>query len=810
MKRCTFFGLVLLFFTLKFASKLDCQSNCKNICHKYNQKGSDLDYILCNKFDDLHELNHNICKSFPSISNYELRPNSKLILTNDWNIAHLNELIFGQNLENSDMINNIKLKNFLGIDVELFKGQNLMSGSESIIRFILQNSNFDFYYKNKFIEECNANTASLIQYPFIFGEIKRLQLAQNVRFTRPICPYMFKNAEITYFEINCQIDHFLKKNLLKFSKISDRKTKIIELNTLIDNFYIDGYAFKIDSIFLNRLVFESIVNLFFKGTIKSIEHDVFKSFNYLRILRFDMVSLRNFYHQVGLEWLSYLNMDLNASLPFEKNLIRYRVKMVNLVQIKLDSGLFYGLNYSYPDEDACVFHNFPHLRLIFPILNPINYTSECSCTLLMLVRYIPQYKESLVAVEMQQSYEIMSSIYESCIRIISSSNSSKDCLDLSNISSNNIMCKNFSNKTKFKEDFTPLDLILDLRTVHFFVSIILTPLACVVGFLLNIFVFRNINSRKKDLKEKFYQYTKVNSIINSMYCLIYMTNLMSECIMRDSIYCSSIYSEFYAQYLKIYAVSYLCNAIKICSNVTLILITVNRFILIGKNHYKLCKLLSEIPIQRVVFAILPLSLIISLLKVYQFEVNEDLEDYEYPLIRVGGESEAKIGKIITVLILIHDFFNYVLFLLINTFLECVILFKLHKELKEKKKKFLVVSKSVSLLIQQIMTKEIRRRQFKIKRNLSSIYRKEMRAFLMVILNGVMNFILRMPETSLLIYFVLYYYYPSNKFYQEMCQSFLICVTLVDISNLFYVLSFSGNFFMFYFFNFKLKRNFKWF
>ena len=68
------------------------------------------------------------------------------------------------------------------------------------------------------------------------------------------------------------------------------------------------------------------------------------------------------------------------------------------------------------------------------------------------------------------------------------------------------------------------------------------------------------------------------SWFNCLYCIIYLLNLVSECILPMSIYCFSIRTAQETQYFncvnkpKIIVIGYLGDAVKICSNVTYVLI----------------------------------------------------------------------------------------------------------------------------------------------------------------------------------------------------------------------------------------------
>ncbi len=92
--------------------------------------------------------------------------------------------------------------------------------------------------------------------------------------------------------------------------------------------------------------------------------------------------------------------------------------------------------YTYPEEDICYFKDFPHSKLVLPILKPNNNVSSCTCTQLYLIQYSYLFKDqfdySLRYV--QKSYELV--LYYSDIV---SQESLKDCYN-ENIEQRIIQC----------------------------------------------------------------------------------------------------------------------------------------------------------------------------------------------------------------------------------------------------------------------------------------------------------------------------------------------------------------------------------
>lgn len=83
-----------------------------------------------------------------------------------------------------------------------------------------------------------------------------------------------------------------------------------------------------------------------------------------------------FFKKSDLEWLQSLNSDQSMGSEF-KLVLR-------------DTNR----SYEYPDEDFCLFKNFPHEKLVFPIIHS-RESLNCSCTLLWLLKNSANYSDQV-------------------------------------------------------------------------------------------------------------------------------------------------------------------------------------------------------------------------------------------------------------------------------------------------------------------------------------------------------------------------------------------------------------------------------
>jgi hypothetical protein len=154
--------------------------------------------------------------------------------------------------------------------------------------------------------------------------------------------------------------------------------------------FIDGYGFTLDEGLLNTLVFETIAFIHVIGTLGSIQQDLFQSFVNLTKIELQLDSVVNFYHKIGIAWLQFLS-DVNPG-----------VLEVNVEQKYVDSEF----NYSYPDQDLCLFAAYPQNKSVVLVPNP--KPVNCSITLKWLGRnYFNQLEDVAQAYTMCYDYQLL-------------------------------------------------------------------------------------------------------------------------------------------------------------------------------------------------------------------------------------------------------------------------------------------------------------------------------------------------------------------------------------------------------------------
>jgi hypothetical protein len=369
--------------------------------------------------------------------------------------------------------------------------------------------------------------------------------------------------------------------------------------------------------------------------------------------------------------------------------------------------------------------------------------------------------------------------------------------------------KNSSRTNKQKEYYT-LDggyqLELNLELAQDFLAFICIPIACIIGFLLNLRVILTIKTNNKvELKEDFYKYMSLNSKFNCLYCLIYVFYPINYCLTNVSsgLFCSPVFNTVAAQLYKLVFMTYFGEAVKMCSNISYIFISISRYMLIGKEHSLILESISKVKIKKLILLAVIFSALMNIGHCFQFKINYGwgfmLENYfyvtapdAYPVIVLTNYS-------LTIYFLVYFLINFVVFLVINTVVEASLVRKIHEEIAEKRKKTEEEIKNTSLnnsAQSQVVNNVLKAKQKKIEQDA----KKETRAIIMVISNSLINFILRLPE--------IFVYVLSSKILDTNFTKIpIFSILMVSSSYLAYILTFTTNVAIFYFFNIKFKQQF---
>ncbi|CAF0872107.1 unnamed protein product [Brachionus calyciflorus] len=272
---------------------------------------------------------------------------------------------------------------------------------EVTIGVTYQYSRFLFYYEGKLVQTCNQirhiEPYSILNYVNYYWFLMELAF-RNVN----ICPLVFKNVSIQIFFVNTQMDTFFTKRTLKFENIDLLPN---ELNCKISAVYFGKVLnLKLDEKFLNYHVFKYLRDFRVTGKINFIQKDVFKNFTNIRRMIFDGQNFRQLIHKNGIEWIKSINSNINLNFSSLSDILNHLDLIVRLnVQFNYKDYVDYlsyepilNPNNTFPDEDICLYKNFPFNQFITLVFDSYSYDtadlSNLSCTTFWLSHKIIKYE----------------------------------------------------------------------------------------------------------------------------------------------------------------------------------------------------------------------------------------------------------------------------------------------------------------------------------------------------------------------------------------------------------------------------------
>jgi hypothetical protein len=148
---------------------------------------------------------------------------------------------------------------------------------------------------------------------------------------------------------------------------------------------------------LHPQVFSSTETIEIEGSIGKVELDVFGDLTSLKALIMMVYNLRGFIHTNGLEWMEYLNyyqesfypklrllenstLSRDSTSKLDQNKVIVSVLSVTYTTSNslLSSSYFPLANYSFPDEDFCLFASYPRNKMVFIVFRDNLQSNSCT------------------------------------------------------------------------------------------------------------------------------------------------------------------------------------------------------------------------------------------------------------------------------------------------------------------------------------------------------------------------------------------------------------------------------------------------
>jgi len=448
----------------------------------------------------------------------------------------------------------LNFMNLKGFDVNLL--ENNLSASllqnSGISSLVFVNCKMSFYFGKEKVQSCqdfkNKNISAInsifqiTKSNYDYSSYYQIYVDLiNCEFKQVLCPLVYKNSDIKNFRINNLANTFYKKNLLQFSNEQyselNSKIKILEL--------LNSQNIDLDLNLLNPSAFGKIEFLFVYGSINSITNDLYKSLEKLRRINFSTADVRKMFHKIGIQWIKQFNPNLNVNLndtgEIEKELI------TEITFNCEDSLIDERISNAFPDEDFCIYKDYPFHQLVFSLQLCLSYqlekirilNSQLSCTYLWLTQYAKVYLTLLS--NDSDSYESLLMILESdSYKNISKCNFSKR-LDICTTS-----------YFQVKDIWTVSDSIILNKKLQTAIKI-LTYFVSLFGLLTNLIVIKVFLLKKnKELFKNCRQYTflVLNSLFNLLILIIQILSWINECFFPFQIYCPEIRKLIFVQFFQ--------------------------------------------------------------------------------------------------------------------------------------------------------------------------------------------------------------------------------------------------------------------
>ncbi len=305
-----------------------------------------------------------------------------MLLNNDE--FRLEQLFKLDRSETSFFRNKFIFRNFDGLILTNFTSNKKPVQYEGTLTF--EYFRLDFYWNNKSrldIFECSQET--LENLTSFIDEYSILYFAFTVYPKEGLCPFVFRHTQAQTIFFDNVINSLLIQNRLHFIETN------VSLSPIGDDRFlsIKCHYESLTSHLLNKDVFGNLNYLKLTNILNRVEIGLFRKFSFIKEIHLDLVNLREFFHVDNMKWL----LDLNTRIPAgvvnfdDPKTVRNHIHNVMVIIFEfLHFKSKFSKTYEYPPQDICLFKDFPHTRLVLPVLHP-NKFLNCTCTIKWLQNY---------------------------------------------------------------------------------------------------------------------------------------------------------------------------------------------------------------------------------------------------------------------------------------------------------------------------------------------------------------------------------------------------------------------------------------
>lgn len=676
----------------------------------------------------------------------------------------------------------INLVNLNGFDLNLFEYPN----SQNIGNLICLRCKFNFYNGQRLMKSCRDITISTISSIFQI-ENRDYFILGECEFKEVICPLVFNNSKIRYLIVTNLIDLFYKTSTIRFSNETEAEnSNIREMEIFIENISLDLNL-------LNPSVFRNLLSLTVKGSVKSIDAEIFNALERLFVVNIETIHFRKLVHKTGIEWIRGINSELHVNLSDWDDIGRYfNIKNIEMIVLSCEAYKYEErISNVFPDEDFCLYADYPFDQLVLLFQGcspPFQSSPDFTCTYLWITQYI--------AAEFIQVFSNRSSYYESMMRIRNSE--AFESIWKCDFEHRLSLCRDYKiNSILGISDFVDFNK----RLVIF--SKISTYIVCLFGIAGNILVILVICHKcNRELFKEFkqYHYLWINAVFSLLILTIEILCWINECFYPYEIFCPEIRKLVAIQFFKILFKECLVTSFRFMCSFCYVAFALNR---IGREHDKIVKFMSDVKVVYFILVTTYISFGLSVVKYFKYEVNYDEIESTFPASNehdILVESYLRFSNLAYfILNSLSDFLNYVIFVVVCFVVDVCMVVQLKRTLEEKNTIISSVSKNT---------------ENKRKEN-EEIIKKAIR---MVVLNTAIAIVLKVPSSFLPVLNLSadFYFrsfderYKNSPGFGQFYSRFIyggFYPAIEDLSTLLYCVSLSIQVFIYLIFDKKFKGGF---
>nr|QVK46006.1 G protein-coupled receptor [Proales similis] len=666
----------------------------------------------------------------------------------------------------------ISFTNIIGMDIDHSCTDLGRSGYQSRLRI-----NYDFSHFRPFsngralINDCDikgieTNQTSLVLDQLLFGV--------STRYYKNFCTIFFKNAIVKTIELHGISSSLLGDNRLTFDYLTKNGT-IFTLNASITTLVLDLYLDKIDKGLLNDQVLQKTEIIKIYGKLDRIEPCIFESYSRVYL---HLVNLKVFLHS-GIRWC-----PIN-----QPNGREFFLKIENPSHTSRQSLNSMKNKYMFPVEDICIFRNLLSDGKHYFLLEEFS-VDECSCSIFWLVHNYNQNPSHQLLHELYSAYDMFS--------ICTENKTYDEWMEECDFDNRFAKC-DLNQSTRAEAEWTAFDTAFLVAGFKYAFAVVLLPIVCVIGLVTSCLQITVLRKMIAKLAEKphddtskrsrlMYSYLLQHAVGSAAVCALFAFKPLTECVSYAGIYCSPVYISWHTRLFEAIGLNLLGTALKLHTTSTALLFSLARLAINVKNKKRRSiRIFSKMQPAYVSLVCFLFSLLLSSVKLF---TSNDYSAFSWT-----GDIfiSFKIPSLTTFFIYYSNFVGSDAFYFLNISLE--VLLDLFIPL---------MNVVIDIILLRVMHEQNANRS-NLSQQLQALSEKKEKQFTkMIILNGISNFIFRIPVliSNILEFIVLTNFHFSLGglfiFSFQFCQfddyPFLsLCPAILSISNLFLQLGYIVDF-----------------